>query len=234
MVSQIALSALLLVGAGLLIRTVWAFTQLSPGFTTHGIVVGSVDVSLQGYNAERSRSFFNALTTRVARVPGVSNVALGRMVPVDSSGMRVTFTPSGTKPAAKDSPVADYNPVSPGYFATLGIPLVEGRDFRTSDIATAPPVVIVNQALARRFFGGCAVGRQLTEFGPSNGNPEIVGVVADARYRTLRDEPAPMIYVPHAQGFMRSRSLSFASIWSAASTSRCIRAEIAFSVLNRK
>jgi putative ABC transport system permease protein len=207
-VSQIALSVLLLVGAGLLIRTVRAFTQLSPGFTTERIVVGSVDVSLQGYHAERSRSFFEALTTRVASVPGVSSVALGRMVPVDSSGMRVTFTPAGRTPAGKDSPVADYNPVSPGYFATLGIPLVEGRDFSARDLSTAPPVVIVNQALARRYFGtDHAVGQRLIDFGPAGGNPEIVGVVGDARYRTLRDEPAPMIYVPHAQGFMPRMSL---------------------------
>ena len=207
-VSQIALSVLLLVGAGLLIRTVLAFTQLSPGFATERIVVGSVDVSLQGYNAERARQFFETLTTGAARLPGVSSVALGRMVPVDVSGMRVTFTPSGRKPSGKDSPLADYNPVSPGYFATLGIPLLEGRDFSVRDLATAPPVVIVNQALARRYFGtDRAVGQRLVDFGPSGGNPEIVGVVGDARYRALRDEPAPMIYVPHAQGFMPRMSL---------------------------
>ncbi len=207
-VSQIALSVLLLVGAGLLLRTVLAFTQLSPGFATERIVVGSVDVSLQGYNAERARQFFETLTSGAARLPGVSSVALGRMVPVDVSGMRVTFTPSGRKPSGKDSPLADYNPVSPGYFATLGIPLLEGRDFSVRDLPTAPPVVIVNQALARRYFGtDRAVGQRLVDFGPSGGNPEIVGVVGDARYRALRDEPAPMIYVPHAQGFMPRMSL---------------------------
>src|SRR4029453_18677200 len=102
----------------------------------------------------------------------------------------------------------DYNPVSPGYFATLGIPLVEGRDFSARDLSTAPPVVIVNQALARRYFGTAhAAARGLIDFGPAGGNPEIVGVVGDARSRTLRDEPAPMIYVPHAQGFMPRMSL---------------------------
>jgi predicted permease len=207
-VSQIALSVLLLVGAGLLIRTVLAFTELSPGFSTERIVVGSVDVSLQGYDADRSRQFFEMLTTGAGRVPGVSSVALARMVPVDESGMRVTFTPSGRQPAGKESPVADYNPVSPGYFATLGIPMLEGRDFSARDAASAAPVVIVNRALARRYFGTeHAVGRRLIDFGPSNGSPEIVGVVGDARYRNLRDEPAPMIYVPHAQGFMPRMSL---------------------------
>ena len=207
--SQIALSVLLLVGAGLLIRTVRAFTQLSPGFATERIVVGSVDVSLQGYNAERARQFFEDVDDAERRVCRACRAsALGRMVPVDSSGMRVTFTPAGRKPAGKDSPLADYNPVSPGYFATLGIPLLEGRDFSVRDLATAPPVVIVNQALARRYFGtDHAVGQRLVDFGPSGGNPEIVGVVGDARYRALRDEPAPMIYVPHAQGFMPRMSL---------------------------
>lgn len=207
-VGQIALSVLLLVGAGLLIRTVWAFTHLAPGFSTERIVVGSVDVSLQGYNGERAQSFFDTLRARAARLPGVTSVALGRMVPVESSGMRVTFTPSGHRtPGGKDSPVADYNPISPGYFTALGITIVEGRDFSGTDRTTSAPVVIVNQALARRYFGNHALGQRLTDFGPSNGNPEIVGVVGDARYRTLRDDPAPMIYVPHAQSFMPRMSL---------------------------
>ena len=202
-VSQIALSVLLLVGAGLLIRTVSAFTHVSPGFTTDKIVVASVDLSLQAYDEDRSRQFFQTLTDGVRRVPGVSSVALGRMVPVDTSGMRVTFTPAGRHASGGDSPTADYNPVSPGYFTTLGIPLLAGRDFATRDTATGPTVVIVNRTLARQYLGTeHAVGPRLVGFGPSNGSAEIVGVVGDARYRNLRDEPSPMIYVAQAQAFM--------------------------------
>ncbi len=208
-VSQIALSVLLLVGAGLLIRTVLAFTQISPGFTTDKIVVASVDLSLQGYGEDRSHQFFQALTDRVRRVPGVSSAALGRMVPVDSSGMRVTFTPAGRQASGGDSPTADYNPVSPGFFATLGIPLLAGRDFAARDTATGPTVVIVNRTLARRYFGtDHAVGQRLVGFGPSGGSAEIVGVVGDARYRNLREEPSPMIYVAQAQAFMPRMSLA--------------------------
>jgi predicted permease len=205
---QIALSVLLLVGAGLLIRTVWAFASLSPGFATESLLVGSVDTALQGYDAEHGRRFFETLSARVARLPGVSSVAFGRMVPVLSSGMRVTFTPAGSPALGKDSPVADYNPVSPSFFATLGIPVVQGRDFGPRDVETAPPVVIVNQALARRYFAGRnPLGLRLIDFGPAGHNPEIVGVVGDARFRTLRDVASPMIYAPHAQSFMPRMSI---------------------------
>jgi predicted permease len=126
--------------------------------------------------------------------------------------MRVTFTPEGRKPAGGDSPIADYNPVSPGYFETIGIPVLEGRDFSARDTANAPTVVIVNRALARRYFGTeHAVGKRLIGFGPSEGNAEVVGVVGDARYRSLRDDPAPMIYVAHGQAFMPRMSLVVAT-----------------------
>jgi predicted permease len=207
-VSQIALSVVLLIGAGLLIRTVWAFASLSPGFATESLVVGSVDTALQGYDAERGRRFFERLGARVGQLPGVSSVAFGRMVPVQSSGMRVTFTPAGSRNRGKDSPLADYNPVTPGFFATLSIPVLQGRDFGPGDVETAPAVVIVNQSLVRRYFAGRnPIGQRLIDFGPSGQNPEIVGVAGDARFRTLRDEPAPMIYVPSAQAFLPHMSI---------------------------
>jgi putative ABC transport system permease protein len=207
-VGELALSVLLLVGAGLLVRTVHAFTKISPGFDTTSVLVASTDVALQGYSEERGRAFFDALRTRVAALPGVTSAALGRMVPVQSSGMRVTFNTPGTKASGPDGPVADYNPISPDFFRTLGIPVVQGRDFGAGDIAAAPHVLIVNRALVRKYFGGRSpLGIHLADFGPAGNNPEIVGVVDDARYRTLRDEAAPMIYAPLAQNFMPGMSL---------------------------
>ena len=207
-VAELALSVLLLVGAGLLVRTVLAFTHISPGFNTTNVLVASTDVALQGYSEERGRAFFDAVRARVAVLPGVKSVALGRMVPVESSGMRVTFTLPGHKAGGPDSPVADYNPVSPEFFRTLGIPLLYGRDFSPSDTASSPQALIVNRALVRKYFGGRnPVGVRLSDFGPPGNTPEIVGVVDDARYRTLRDEAQPMIYVALAQAFMPRMSL---------------------------
>ena len=207
-VAELALSVLLLVGAGLLVRTVLAFTHISPGFNTTNVLVASTDVALQGYSEERGRAFFDAVRARVAALPGVKSVALGRMVPVESGGMRVTFTPPGHKAGGPDSPVADYNPVSPDFFRTLGIPLLYGRDFGPSDTASSPQALIVNRALVRKYFGGRnPVGVRLSDFGPPGNTPEIVGVVDDARYRTLRDEAQPMIYVALAQAFMPRMSL---------------------------
>ena len=206
-VAQIALSVLLLVGAGLLLQTVRAFGTVRAGFDTRQVLVASVDVALQGYEDERGRRFFDAFTSRVAALPGVAHAAIGRMVPVNRSGMRVTFELVGL-PNKEPSPAADFNPVSPGFFATLNIPILEGRDFRGTDVAGAPQVVVVNRALADRYFPGRSpVGQFLADFGPMGTDAEIVGVVGDARYRSLRDEPAPMIYVAHSQFFMPHMSM---------------------------
>jgi putative ABC transport system permease protein len=207
-VGQVAVSVLLVVGASLLIRTVMAFAHVSPGFSHRSALVASVDVSLQGYDDARGRQYFNALERGVAALPGVTDVSLARMVPVQSSGMRVTFDIAGQPSRAPDSPLADYNPVTPGFLSTLGIPLLEGRGFSDRDSVDGVPVVIVNHALAAKYFPGrSAVGQHLARFGPGSNNPEIVGVAGDARYRTLRDVAAPMIYVPHAQGWMPRMSL---------------------------
>ena len=206
-VGQIALCVLLLVGAGLLLRTVRAFGAIAPGFETERVLVASVDVALQGYDEARGRRFFEDLNASIASLPGVAHAALGRMVPVNRSGMRVTFDVAG-QPKADPTPSADFNPVAPGFFAALGIPIVQGRDFTSADRPTAPQVVIVNRALAERYFPGrSAVGQRLAEFGPMGTDAEIVGVVGNARYRSLRDEAAPMIYVAHSQFYMPHMSL---------------------------
>ncbi len=207
-VGQVALSVLLLVAAGLLIRTVRAFGHISPGFSSESALVASVDVSLQGYDESRGRQYFEALRQRVERLPGVEAAGFGRMVPVNFGGMRVTFGVPGRPARGPDSPEADYNPVTPGFFAALGVPLLEGRAFTERDTAASPRVVILNHALAARYFpGGHAVGRQLTDFGPAGQTTEIVGVVGDARYHTLRDPAEPMLYVPHAQAWTPHMSL---------------------------
>ncbi len=206
-VGQIALCVLLLVGAGLLLRTVRAFGAIAPGFDTERVLVASADVALQGYDEARGRRFFEDINARVASLPGVAHVALGRMVPVYSGGMRVTFDVAG-QPKADPTPTADFNPVSPGFFEALDIPIVQGRDFTSADGPTAPQVVIVNRALAERYFPGrSAVGQRLAEFGPMGTDAEIVGVVDNARYRSLRDEAAPMIYSAHPQFYMPRMSL---------------------------
>ena len=206
-VGQIALCVLLLVGAGLLLRTVRAFGAIAPGFETERVLVASADVALQGYDEARGRRFFEDVNASIASLPGVAHAALGRMVPVDLSGMRVTFDVAG-QPKADPTPTADFNPVTHGFFAALGIPIVQGRDFATADNPAAPQVVIVNRALAERYFPGrSAVGQRLAEFGPMGTDAEIVGVVDNARYRSLRDEAAPMIYVAHSQFYMPRMSL---------------------------
>jgi putative ABC transport system permease protein len=197
---QVALCALLLVGAGLLLRTVQSFGSVAPGFETSRVLVASIDLALQGHDEPRARQFYETLRHRLSTLPGVTHAALGRMVPVYRGGMRVTFAIAG-RPTA-ETPEADFNPVSPDFFSALGVPLIAGRDFSTADHAEAAPVVIVNQALAERYFPGeTALGRRIGDFGPGSGEAEIVGVVGNARYRNLREQAPPMIYTPHQQAF---------------------------------
>ena len=183
-VGQIALSVLLLVGAGLLIRTVLAFGALSPGFESRRVLVASVDLALQGYDDTRGRQFFERFGERVAALPGVTHAAFGRMVPVYRGGMRVTFDVAG-QPKADPTPLADFNPVSNGFFAALSIPILQGRDFTRADTATSPQVVIVNRALADRYFPGQQRRRPAPgRVWPVGTDAEIVGVVDNARYRS--------------------------------------------------
>lgn len=225
--TQIAVSVLLLVGAGLLLRTVAAFGAVSPGFDTERVAVASVDVALQGYDQARGRQFFDDLGARVAALPGVTRAAFGRMVPVQQSGMRVTFEIAGRR-SAGTSPSADFNTVSRGFFRALGIPVLEGRDFGAADTASGPAVVIVNRALAERYFPGrSALGHRLADIGPFGDGAEIVGIVGDARYRSLRDPAPPMIYASHAQFYLPRLSLVVQTTLPAAAATRALRAAAA-------
>jgi len=203
--AQIALCAILLVGAGLLLRTLSAERAVALGFDPENAVVFSVDLARQGYPASTHPALFDRIVEAVRRVPGVRAAAVGRMVPVDTSGMVVTLDRSRDARAR----AVDFNPVGPGFYAALGTPLLEGREFDARDTAGAPAVAIVNRTLAlREWRGQQVVGRVLHDVGPMRGPLTIVGIVDDARFRSLRDPVRPMISVPFAQ-FSRPSSSIF-------------------------
>jgi predicted permease len=202
-VAQVALSLVLVVAAGLFMRTFSSLASLHLGFDTDRVLVVTVNAQRTDIPAADRLAVFERIRQRVAAVPGVAAVGVSAVTPV--SGMiwnnRVKVA-DGAQLSDRLS-VSNFNAITPGWLTTFGTPLVAGRDVTAADRKGAPPVVLVNQAFATRFFNGeNPVGRtvSLTAGSPSAEAPrEIVGLVSDAVYRSLREPVPPTMYVPLAQ-----------------------------------
>jgi putative ABC transport system permease protein len=194
----------LIVGAGLLLRSLASLTAVNPGFSAEHLLKASVSLPRYEYSSPQQWSaFLTTLLERVRAQPGLERAALAVPLPIAEGFVNLGFTISGAAPPRPGTPsTADYVSVSPGYFGVMGIPLLRGRAFAGDDAPSAPRVAIVNQALARTYFPGQdPVGRHLVfGFPPDTGvEREIVGVVGDVRDVALHQEPGPMMYVPIAQ-----------------------------------
>ncbi|HJQ25173.1 MAG TPA: ABC transporter permease [Blastocatellia bacterium] len=225
-VVEVALALALLVGAGLLLKSFWRLQNVETGVHAQQIFTGRVSLVTPKY-AERDqrREFYRQLLERLKTTPGVQSVALTSGLPPDRLGLSDGFGIEGQPdPPDGKGPVADLLMVSPAYFETLGIPILQGRDFNEADKQGAPVVAIINQTLARKFFPDeNPVGRRLRYGGPV----EIVGVVGDVKYRGLGDEVAPAIYLslqqtPFFAVFVTAR----AGVADPLSLTSAIRAEV--------
>ena len=197
-VVQVSLSFVLLVGAGLLFASLQRIRSASPGFRTEGVLLTGINMFAAGYDTLRARIVEDQTLERVRAINGVQSVSLARSVPFTTrpydSG---PVTIDGYVPAPDEQPVSDYNVVSPGYFATLGIAFVSGRDFSRVDEDTSARVAIVSEALAAKYFPGVdALGRRLQSRGRWM---TVVGVVKDIKYSSLLQIPRALYYVPLRQ-----------------------------------
>lgn len=207
-VAQVALSAILLVGAGLLLHTLARAASTRPGFVIENGLVARMDLARQGYDEARGRVLYESLLREVRGLPGVRFAALSRHVPIQPSGMRVSIGVPGYVPKPKEFINVDYTMVSPGFFEALGTGLRRGRDFSPGDVQGGAPVVIINEALARKYFAGRdPLGLSLTDLGPADSAFQIIGIAPDMKLRTLREEPRPAVYVALAQQYMPSMAL---------------------------
>jgi predicted permease len=201
-VAQVAVALLLLIGAGLFLRALDRAASIDPGFRAEDVHLATLDLSLHGYGEETGASFFASLRERLAAMPDVEAASYARMVPLTLSNSTTGFNVPGHEPPADDSMYpADWNTVGVDYFRAMGIPLVAGRGFSASDRPGSPPVAVVNQTLAERFWpGDSAVGQRIV-LGALGSAPEVevVGVAADVKYRTLGEAPRFYLYVPLAQ-----------------------------------
>jgi predicted permease len=199
-VLQVSLSFMLLVGAGLVVRTVLRIGAASPGFATRGVLTTAVNLFAAGYDAPRARHFQDELIDRVQALPGVESAAYSRITPFsyrDYSSAPIGV--DGYAAAPDEQPTADYNEVGPAYFATLRIPVVSGREFTRADDESAPLVAIVNEAMAAQYWPRTdPVGQRLASGGRSL---RVVGVVKTSKYRSFAEAPQSFFYVPLRQSF---------------------------------
>jgi len=188
--AQIAVASVLLVSAGLLARSLTNAVNADPGFSTRQAVLSSIEVPSVMTN-EQVTAYYDALLDDMGTIPGVERASLARMVPV-AGGSRRLFSVPGYVPRPGEDMELHVNTVHRDYFATMGIRAVQGRLFESSDAPNAP-VVVVNDVLANRYFGGQAVGRRLVTVS-GKVELEIIGVVAVQRRSGLQDLPDPVVF----------------------------------------
>jgi predicted permease len=210
-VAQVTLSLLLLVGAGLFVRSLANLRNLGPGFAPERLVGFQLDPSLNGYSNDRLKIFYPQLSDALASIPGVQSVGLASVRILEGNEWDSSMTVEGfTPPKPGENPEPYMNSVSPSYFATLGVPIVAGRDFRSTDNHDvkhgpepdnwAPTTVMINEKFARKFFPGRnPIGLHIG-FGTDPGTPtdmEVIGVVKDFKYTNLRDEIPEQAFLPY-------------------------------------
>jgi putative ABC transport system permease protein len=203
-VSELAIAVVLLVGAGLLIQSLWRLRQVSPGFESQNLLTFVVGIPEVKYPTEKQAQFYHDLVARVESLPGVRSASAVIPLPLSGDLFRISFETEGRPMAKGDLPSADFFAIGDGYFKTLGVSILKGRDFNERDGEKAPGVIIVNQAFAEKFFPNeDPIGKRIKPGIATGENKpdwrEIVGVVADVRNRNLSSELRTGYFVPAAQ-----------------------------------
>jgi putative ABC transport system permease protein len=200
--AEIALSLLLLVGAGLMGQSFLRLQAVDPGFRSDGVVTARVSAARSDADTARVLDFYRNVVRRLAALPGVTNVAAVSYLPLGQEGARYRFLVEGQPPVEPQlRPGAEFFTIMPGYFATLGIPLLQGRDVGPQDRWDGPGAVVINASMARRFWPGqSALGRRITFGEPGDDDwLTVAGVVPDVKQRSLVGDPQPQVYAAQSQ-----------------------------------
>ena len=197
---QMAVTALLLIVAALLTRSFVAAERTNPGFAVNRLTVVSTDTGMLRYTEERSQQFYEQAIARVSSIPGVESAALATRVPLQVNPNRWEIWVPGRHQPDVQGDTIEATTVSPGYFQTIGVPIVEGRAFSDSDRPETPRVAVVNETFARRYWPGeSAIGKTFHTRGPEGPPFEIVGVSADHKVLTLSEPPTPFLHIARNQ-----------------------------------
>ena len=207
-VAQVALSLLLLVCAGLFIRSFVNAQQIDPGFTSRNILMASYDLFGAGYTEPRGIQFDRQLLTRLEALPGVQSVMLTTRTPLTFAGGSTSVKPEGFVPPPNVSMETQVAIVSPKYFATLQLPLAKGRDFTEQDGRETQRVIIVNQTFADRYWPGQEpIGKQVIS-DLTNESFTVVGIARNAKYNQLNEAPIPFVYLPLYQVYRAGMTIN--------------------------
>jgi predicted permease len=199
-VAQVGLSVLLLAGAGLFARSLYNLKTLNPGFKADQLLGFSIDPSLNGYSRERSVALFQQLEDALAQLPDVRSATASVIPLLTDSNWSSTVQVEGYKAKEGEDMNPDVNGVGPGFFATMGQPLVAGREFTAKDVSGAPRVAIINETMVKYFFGSeNPLGRHIGWGRDKTPAIEIVGVVKDSKTSTLRQQAKRFVYAPYMQ-----------------------------------
>jgi predicted permease len=207
--AQVAGSLVLLIVAGLFIRSLDKAQKINLGFNPDHVLNLSVDVGQIDYKEQRGREFFRELDNRIRTLPGVENVAEAFTVPlgVISSGARVWIKDHPLEAGQQPGDMS-YNQVTPGYFDTVQMPMLRGRKFTDMDSEKAPSIAIINQTMAQKFWPNeDALGRLFSIKSPTGPFVEVVGIVQDAKYQSILDDPQPYFYMPLEQEYQPLRTI---------------------------
>jgi len=226
-VAQIAFSLVLLVAAGLIVRSLQQVQMIGPGFKIDRTITMSVDLGLQGYTEERGQEFYKRLVARAEVLPGVRSASLANYLPLALNRNSMSIYIEGQPvPRPADVPEIQNSTVWPRYLETMGIPLVEGREFTAQDDKKETRFVMVNETFARRFWPGQnALGRRIAHqsVGPFW---EVIGVAKDGKYWSLGEDPQPFIYFPMGRDYESSAALVVSSDAEPTGLINALRSEV--------
>ena len=203
---QVSLSFILLVGGALLIRSLQQLKAADPGFATKNVLTTFVDLVSAGYDLPRAKSFQDALLDRIQALPSVESAAMVRIRPFSYAAyFSAPIVVDGYQPAPDEQPTAEYNQVSPGYFATMGIPILSGREFTRADTErTFPAVVVTEQMVNKYWHGQDPVGQRIQVKGKYM---QVIGVAKNTKYATFSETPKLFFYVSLGQDFAARMNL---------------------------
>ncbi len=215
-VAQVALSLILVIGAGLMVRTLRNLETFDAGFSRQGVLLFGIDPTEVGYMGGRRAQFYQQLEQGVSQMPGVRSVSFSYATPIGGLLRELSISIEGHTPQPHEEMHSYVDFVGPRFFETIGIPLLIGRDFGPQDHPGSARVAIINQAMARRFFAGQnPIGRKLGwNRGKGNQECEIIGIVGDAKYLSLREAMLPIVYSNALQGDLGDLTVEVRTAWN--------------------
>jgi len=230
LIGEVALSLMLLVGAGLLIKSFLRLQEVKPGFNAHNVLIANLALPYPKYQNRQFEEFFRRLEERLEALPGVQAAGGNINLPLNASGYAIGrgFIPEGRPLTVDENRDAMFSSITGDYFRALQIPLLSGRTFELRDNADAPKVAIINETIAKRHFGSAtqAIGKRLSIWRDEKFMREIVGVVGDTKTGSLTGEGGAQIYVPNAQSEFNIMGLVIRTAGDPAAFATTLRHEV--------